>query len=224
MMVITEIIRLSYKNRTVMYNFVIKKMERKKIVVVTNNHYFSQGVLSLLNDAERRYCFVWTPAYSSVNINQTGGIDGEDLWNVDVENYFNNISLYFYVLTTLMHMKNKLCGRLTVLLCYNKFVCMPSAACYPYFSFVNVSYGVKRVEQEIQAMCDPALKRAEVASSHEKTALTRLEYLVLNALSQGQSVNQVACTYQITPKRVSHHKCSGLNKLKKKRLYGVYGE
>ncbi|WP_217478885.1 LuxR C-terminal-related transcriptional regulator [Enterobacter chuandaensis] len=199
-------------------------MEKPNIVVVTNNRYFSRGIMSLLTQDEQERCTVWTPAQVGVNINKREGAEEGSCWIVDADNYFNNTLLFLDLLTALVDIKTTLNRHLRVLLCYNRYICMPSLDCYACFSMVNAARGIKSVEQKVRSFSGHDRKDAEVTKSGRKTALTRQEYLVLNALSQGQNVSQVADRYHITPKRVSHHKCSGLAKMKKKRLYGVYGE
>lgn len=199
-------------------------MEKLNIVVVTNNRYFSQGIMSLLTQDEQESCTVWTPAQVGVNINKHKDADAGRCWIVDVDNYFNNTLLFLDLLTALVDLKTTLNRRLRVLLCYNKYICMPSRDCYASFSVVNAARGIKSVEHKFRSLSGHDRKDGEVTKSGNKTALTRQEYLVLNALSQGLNVSQVAERYHITPKRVSHHKCYGLAKMKKKRLYGVYGE
>ncbi len=199
-------------------------MRNQNIVVVTDNHYFAHGIMSLLSVEEKKNCFVWTPAQVNSTLPHMDICGAETLLIVDVDKYFNNALLYFDILATLVAIKIKANECLRILLSYNKSVCMPSLASYSFFSFVNAAQGIKRVEQTIAALSEADAEGGVSGKSLEKLALTRCEYLVLNALSQGQNVSQVALKYQISPKRVSHHKCSGLTKMGKKRLYGVYGE
>lgn len=191
------------------------------IIVITENHYFSQGILSLFSERDSVKYAVLKANQVNRQFDAINEQSDNTLCIVDVNHYFFNILVYFDVMSTLMDAKMKSGSRLHLLLCNNTSLCLPSATCYSLVSLVITGRGADSLRQTVRML----LESSPVPSLTVKTGnaraigvLTQMEYGVLTALSREQSVNEVADKYQISPKSVSRHKCSGLRKLQKKRL------
>ncbi|EPT0360545.1 LuxR C-terminal-related transcriptional regulator [Enterobacter cloacae] len=199
----------------------------KNIIVVTDNHYFSHGIQTLLSERDSVNFSVMTSAQICRATDDITGIAEHTLCIVDVNDYFYNILVYFDVMSILMDAKINLGSRLQILLCNNTSICLPSSDYYSLVSLVITGRGVNRLRRSVRKLTEsePVTNMTvKTGNTLAINTLTQTECEVLTALSLEQSVNDVAGKYQISPKCVSRHKCSGLKKMKKKRLHGVHGE
>ena len=193
----------------------------KKIIVVTDNYYFSKGMLTLISELESVNCAVMTTAQTNQLYDEINRGDESTFCIVDINNYFYNLLVYFDVISMLVDAKINLGNRLHILLCNNTAICLPSPACYSFVSLVITGRGINTSQRTVRALlesCPAASLTVKAGNAQAIRALTQMENGVLTALSREQTVNEVAEKYQISPKCVSLHKCSGLKKLQKKRL------
>ncbi|ENZ7914665.1 hypothetical protein ACG99R_004773 [Klebsiella aerogenes] len=196
----------------------------KKIIVVTDNHYFSKGMLTLISEQESVNCTVMTAAQTNQLYDEINRIDENTLCIVDINNYFYNLVVYFDIISVLVDAKINLGNRLHILLCNNTAICLPLPACYYFVSLVITGRGVNAMQRTVRTLlesCPATSLIVKGGNTRAISALTPVENGVLTALFREQTVNEVAAKYQISPKCVSRHKCSGLKKLQKKRLYGI---
>lgn len=200
-------------------------MVNKNIAVLTDDYYFYCGVCAVLENNPMylggEFC-IKQVQHGGENISIA---EHAIIWVIDIDGFCHDITRYFEIMDTMVNIKIKYGDCCQVILCYNKFVCLPSSLCYKLFSVINTANSFSALNRDFYAAIEPSpwyQRSYRAPEKMEQQVLTRAEYQVLKALSRGENVKRVAYHYQRSPKTISHHKCSGLNKMKRKRLSSLY--